>query len=96
MNEEIAFFLGFESRRVILKVSFTIPGYIPIILNLMKTVTLLIFDTIYMADKSSMSLFPTILLLRNTRTYISSQNNSNVISYIEASVNKTFGFYTIL
>ena len=41
-------------------------------------------------------LLPAVLTLRNASIYISSSNCSNIASYIKASVDKAFCFYTIL
>ena len=44
----------------------------------------------------SMLLLPTIFILENIKVHISSSYNSNILIYIKTSINKIFGFCTIL
>ena len=90
------FFLSFKFRRVSFKVILTIPYYLLVIFNFIRTIALLAFSTIYMIGKDSISLLPTILALRNTRVHIGSLDSSNMLFYIEISVNKTLSLCTIL
>ena len=64
--------------------------------DFMRTVALLVFNTIYTVGESSMFSLPKILALRNTRVHVGFLNDYNVLFYIEISVNKTSSLCTIL
>ena len=64
--------------------------------NSIRAIAFLAFITVNMASKSGMTPLPTILALENTRIYVGSSNSSNMMSYIETSVNKAFSFHIIL
>jgi len=49
-----------------------------------------------MTDESSVSSLPTILVSKNARVHVGSLNGCNVLSYIEAFINKTLSFCTVL
>jgi len=48
------------------------------------------------ADKSGIFLLLTILILRNTRVYVSFLDSSDMLFYIETSVNRTLSLHTSL
>ena len=78
------------------KVNLTAPCHLPVVFDFMRTITLLIFGTMCIAGKSSVFLLPTILILRNTRVYFSFLNSSDMLFYIETSVNRTLSLHTSL
>jgi len=78
------------------KVSLTTPCYLPVVFDFMRTIILLIFSTMCITDKSGIFLLPTILILRNTRVYVSFLNSSDMLFYIETSVNRTPSLHTSL
>jgi len=66
------------------------------IFNFMRTITYLAFETMCKESKGNIIPLPTIFALRNTRVHIGSSDSSDIIIYIETSVNETFSFCTIL
>ena len=46
----------------------------------------------HLARRSWVVLFPTVFILRNTRTHISTLNGSDILSNIEAAVDSSLGF----
>ena len=90
------FFLSFEFKSVSFKVSLITLCYFPIMFNSMRTIILLVFSIIYTISKSGMSPLLVIFVLRNTRVYISSLDDCNMLSYIEIFVSKTLSLCTIL
>jgi len=86
----------FESGRIYFKICLITPCYFPVMFNFIETIVFLAFGTMCKASKSSTTPLPTILTLRNTRVHIDSSNSSDIMTYIETSVNNTFSFCTIL
>jgi len=70
--------------------------HLPVVFDFMRTITLLVLGTIYIASKSGMSLLPTILVLRNVRVHVSFLNSSDMLSYIGTSIDKTLSLHTSL
>jgi len=62
-----------------------------VILGLVKAVALGAFQALDSARKSGMSPFPAVLALRDPRVHICSLDGSDVLSYVEASINEHFG-----
>ena len=81
MNKYIVWFsfLSFEPRRVCSEIGLTIPYYILIVINLMRTITLMTLGIMYMADEYGVFLLSTVL--ENTNVYIGFSNSCNVLSY---------------
>jgi len=76
-------------------ISLTTLHYISIVFNFVRTIIFLAFGAMCAANKSYMSLFPIVFVLRDTRVYIGFLNSSTML-YIKASVNKILGLNTIL
>ena len=64
--------------------------------DFMRTVALLVCNTIYTVGESSMFSLPAILALRNTRVHVGFLDDCNVLFYIKISVNKTSSLCIIL
>ena len=62
----------------------------------MQTITLGIFGSMCMTHKGCVLLFPTILVLRNSRIHVCSLDHCNVVFYIKISVNKVFSLSVTL
>ena len=84
------FFFCFKSGKICFKVCLTTLHHFPVMFNFIRTVIFLVFETIYI------TLLLTILILRNAKIHAGSSNSSNMMIYIEVSVNKIFCFCTIL
>lgn len=67
-----------------------------VVFSLVRSIVFDIFRFLSSVYKDSMFLFPTVLVLENTKIHISLMNSSNVAFYIEATVNKIFGCLYIL
>jgi len=61
-----------------------------------RTITLYTFSPLSIAYASHVALFPTVLALRNSQFHVSSADNSNITSYIEASVDDFFAIGPVL
>ena len=64
--------------------------------GLVETITLNAFSPLDSRWECNAFLLSAILLLRNTRIYICTSDNSNVASYIEAPINQLLHFLTTL
>ena len=74
----------------------TTPCYFSMIFDFIKTIAFLALKTMEIISKSNIFLLSTILILKNTRVHIGTSDSCNLLTYIKASVNKIFCFYTIL
>ena len=63
---------------------------------LMQTITLDTFGSMYMTYKNCVLLFPTILVLRNSRIHVCSSDHHNVAFYVKTSVSKVFNLSVTL
>jgi len=68
----------------------------PYDIQFMRTITFLAFETMCKVSKDNIISLLTIFALRNTRVHVGSSDSSDIIIYIETSVNETFSFCTIL
>ena len=76
------FFLSFESKRVSFEIGLTTLYHLFVVIDLMRTIRLLVLGTMYIAGKCNMSLLPTVLVLGNTRVYISTSNSCDILFYV--------------
>ena len=89
-------FFYFKSKKVSLEICFTIPYHLSVIFYLIEAIILDTFGPMHMTYKIHISQFLPILALRNTQIYVGFLNHYNVVSNIEASINKVFCSSTTL
>ena len=87
---------SFKSKEVSFEIHFTTPHHLSLVLYLVKTIIFNTFRSMCLTSKYHISLFPTILILKNTRIYISFLNYYNITSDIEASFYEIFHLGTVL
>jgi len=83
------FFLCFKLRRVCLEICFIIPYHISMMFEFVWTIAFLILRSMWITHKCYMPLLPAVFALRDTQIHICFSDSSNILTYIEASVNKT-------
>ena len=88
--------LYFKSWRISLEVYFATPYKMSIVFYLMRAITFDAFESMYMAHEHCIAPLPAVLILGYSWIHVSIFNCSNMASYIEASVNQTFGIDTAL
>jgi len=89
-------FLHLKSWEVSLEVHLAIPCHVSMVFNLVRTITFDVFNTICMAYKDSMALFPAVFALGNARVHICFINSYNVAFYVKAPINKVFSLRATL
>ena len=90
------FFFCFKFRRIDFEIGLTILCHFPIMFEFMWTVIFLAFGAIYIIYIHSILPLPTTFTLRNIRVHVGSSYSNNILIYIKTSINKIFGFCTIL
>ena len=88
--------LYFKSWRISLEVYFATLYKISIVFYLMRAIIFDAFESMYMAHEYCIAPLPAVLILGYSWIHVSIFNCSNIASYIEASVNQTFGIDTAL
>ena len=76
------FFLSFEPKRVGFEIGLITLYHLSVVIDLMRTIILLVLGTMCIAGKCNMSLLPTVLVLGNTRVYISTSNSCDMLFYV--------------
>jgi len=88
--------LSLESRGVSFFICFATSPKLVMIFGFVRSIVLDTLGSLNTAGHSCMSPSPAILVLRDTRIYIGTPNGSNVLSNIEASVDKIFSLTSAL
>ena len=88
--------LCFESRWINLKVSFATPSKLPMIISEVKAIALSTFWLLNSTNSSWVTLFPTILALRDARVHIGIPHHIDYVSNIKLPIDYFFGIVAIL
>ena len=88
--------LGFEARRVHLKVCLATPGEMTIVFNLVQSITLDVPRALEATSEGGMSPLSVVLALQDSRIHIHTSNGSNITTNIKASIDECFGQRTTL
>ena len=73
-----------------LEICFIIPGKVAIVFNFMRSTILNILKALTLISESCVFSLLIVFVLRNTRIYIYTSNDSNIAYYIKESVNEYF------
>jgi len=79
-------FQSLKSRRVCLKISFAVQSQVAVVFNFMWAITFLTLGTMNLVCKCSMSPFPTVFTLEDTKIHVGFIDYSYVASDIKASI----------
>jgi len=83
-------------RRVGFEVCLATSCHISVMFDLVRTTTLLTFGAVSFIQKGKMTLFPTIMALRDTWIHVSASDSGYISAKVKRMINKQFGLRSIL
>ena len=92
----VFFFFYLKSWGVSFEIHLATLCHVPMVFNLVRTITFDVIGTMCMAYKDSMASFSAVFALENIKVHVCFTNSCNVAFYVKALVNKIFSLRTTL